>query len=201
MDVSDIFFSARGGGSVFVLKIPRGVYRWAREIGTICSFGVPAPLKQTNVAISRCEFPSAAIQLIFDSPNSEQKIALFLQILLPPTPPPPLASLFLDFLAFFLGDFPCFSRRVTPKILGKKAKTGPKKQGKSQKEKSKEIRKSKERGIRDLAIAKENRCDCDLRFTILVRSAPLPHPHPSQCSCECVSDGHYCNWAGHDPQV
>ena len=50
-------------------------------------------------------------------------------------------------LLFVLSRFAWFSSSETLKFLGKERKNAPKKQGKSRKEKNKEIQKSKERGI------------------------------------------------------
>ena len=53
--------------------------------------------------------------------------------------------LFWISLLFSCCDYPCCSGRVTPNILGNESRKAPKKQGKPQKAKSKEIQKSKER--------------------------------------------------------
>ena len=62
---------------------------------------------------------------------------------------PPFLAFWISL--FFLCDSPCFSGRVTPKILGKESKNAPQKQGKSQKEKT---RKSRKQGKGDQG----NRC-------------------------------------------
>ena len=94
---------------------------------------------------SRSSSDCAASFLLIEGNPKHRAIAITCRHRSAPDPP---FHVFFGFTCFSFSDFPCFSGRLTPKILGKESKNTPRKQGKSQKKQSKEIQKAWKRGIR-----------------------------------------------------